>query len=99
MDFSEETHGRNVSTSPSVPLTEERSPLQDYTTMVIFILGTLLYFSGVIGNLITVLIIVFTKRLHSPTYVTIACLAVSDVMASSSRYILFWFIVISSFHG
>jgi hypothetical protein len=97
--FLEETHGNNASTSPSAPLTEELSTLQEYTTGVIFVLGTVLYFSGMIGNLITVLIIVFTKRLHSSTYVTIACLAVSDIMASSSRYILFCFIVINSFHG
>jgi hypothetical protein len=64
-------------------------PLDDLGMRLIFSIGTLLVCLGMIGNIITALVIVKMKRLYSPTYVTIACLAVSDAMAASSRYILF----------
>jgi hypothetical protein len=47
-----------------------------------------------VGNLTTVLVIAAMKSLHSPTYVTIACLAMSDCMASTTRYFRFLLYVI-----
>lgn len=42
---------------------------------------------GFIGNSITVGFIGVSKQLHTPTYVTIGCLAVADVFASVTRYV------------
>jgi hypothetical protein len=73
-------------TSDSVPtLSKQDSPLNDQGTRVLFIVSMLLFCLGLVGNTMTVLIVAI-KRLHSPTYVTIACLAVSDVMAASTRF-------------
>ena len=53
----------------------------------IFVFGTILFIIGFVGNFVTVTFIVRSKTLHSPTYVTICCLAVSDGLSSVSRYI------------
>ena len=53
----------------------------------IFVFGTIVFIIGFIGNFVTVTFIVRSKTLHTPTYVTICCLAVSDGLASVSRYI------------
>ena len=54
----------------------------------IFVFGTILFIIGFVGNFVTVTFIVRSKTLHTPTYVTICCLAVSDGLASVCRYIL-----------
>lgn len=54
----------------------------------IFVFGTILFIIGFVGNFVTVTFIVKSKTLHTPTYVTICCLAVSDGLASVCRYIL-----------
>lgn len=43
---------------------------------------------GFVGNSITVGFIVVSKKLHTPTNVTISCLAASDVLASVTRYVM-----------
>ena len=53
----------------------------------IFVFGTILFIIGFVGNFVTVTFIVKSKTLHTPTYVTICCLAVSDGLSSVSRYI------------
>ncbi|XP_056017043.1 melanocyte-stimulating hormone receptor-like [Ostrea edulis] len=98
----------NVSNSSSSPLDEDSFqdlssfleeflsssekdlPIDDPGTRIV---GTLLFSFGMVGNLITMVVIVVMKRLHSPTYVTIACLALSNCMASSIRYTRFLFYV------
>lgn len=42
---------------------------------------------GSIGNSISVCFVAVSKRLHTPTYVTIGCLTVSDVLASVTQYV------------
>ena len=51
-----------------------------------FILGTIFISVGFVGNFFTVIFIVRSKALHTPTYLTICCLAVADELASISRY-------------
>ena len=51
-----------------------------------FIFGTILISVGFVGNFFTVIFIVRSKALHTPTYLTICCLAVADELASISRY-------------
>ena len=53
----------------------------------IFVFGTILFIIGFVGNFVTVTFIVSSKTLHTPTYVTICCLAVSDGLSSVSRFI------------
>jgi hypothetical protein len=93
--FPEVIHNTTIPNS-SFPLPEEYMyiPLNDFGRRTIFILGTLLFCFGMAGNLITVLVIAAMKSLHSPTYVTIACLAMSDCMASTMRYVRFLLYVV-----
>lgn len=42
---------------------------------------------GSIGNSISVCFVAVSKRLHTPTYVTIGCLAVSDLLVSVTQYV------------
>lgn len=53
----------------------------------IFIFGTIVFIVGVVGNTVTVTFIFGSKTLHTPTYLTICCLAVADELASISRYL------------
>ncbi|XP_052692361.1 melanocyte-stimulating hormone receptor-like [Crassostrea angulata] len=53
----------------------------------IVIAASILFCIGLIGNSITVCFVAVSKRLHTPTYVLIGCLAVSDVLASVTRYV------------
>ncbi|XP_052694949.1 C-C chemokine receptor type 1-like [Crassostrea angulata] len=53
----------------------------------IVIAASILFCIGLIGNSITVCFVAVSKRLHAPTYVLIGCLAVSDVLASVTRYV------------
>ncbi|XP_052691874.1 olfactory receptor 52B6-like [Crassostrea angulata] len=53
----------------------------------VVIAASVLVCIGLIGNSITVCFVAVSKRLHTPTYVLIGCLAVSDVLASVTRYI------------
>ncbi|XP_052692615.1 melanocyte-stimulating hormone receptor-like, partial [Crassostrea angulata] len=53
----------------------------------IVIAASILFCIGLIGNSITVCFVSVSKRLHTPTYVLIGCLAVSDVLASVTRYV------------
>ncbi|XP_052694067.1 olfactory receptor 52B6-like [Crassostrea angulata] len=53
----------------------------------VVIAASILFCIGLIGNSITVCFVAGSKRLHTPTYVLIGCLAVSDVFASVTRYI------------
>jgi hypothetical protein len=66
-------------------LSEHDYPFDDHVTCIIFVVATLLVCLGMAGNAITVLIVVI-KRLYSPTFVTIAWLALSDIMAAITRY-------------
>ncbi|XP_062584763.1 melanocyte-stimulating hormone receptor-like [Saccostrea cucullata] len=54
----------------------------------IFILGTVTFGIGFVGNIITLLVIIYLQRLHTPTYTAIACLSLSDLFALMSRYIM-----------
>lgn len=54
----------------------------------VVIAASVFFCIGFVGNSITVGFIVVSKKLHTPTYVTISCLAASDVLASVSRYVL-----------
>ncbi|XP_052692624.1 olfactory receptor 52B6-like [Crassostrea angulata] len=51
------------------------------------IAASVLFCIGLIGNSITVCFVAVSKRLHTPTYVLIGWLAVSDVLASMTRYV------------
>ncbi|XP_052691534.1 olfactory receptor 52B6-like [Crassostrea angulata] len=53
----------------------------------VVIAASILFCIGLIGNSITVCFVAVSKRLHTPTYVLIGCLAVSDVLASVTRYV------------
>lgn len=53
----------------------------------VVIAASVLVCIGIIGNSITVCFVAVSKRLHTPTYVLIGCLAVSDVLASVTRYV------------
>nr|XP_034320634.1 olfactory receptor 2Z1-like [Crassostrea gigas] len=53
----------------------------------VVIAASVLFCIGLIGNSITVCFVAVSKRLHTPTYVLIGCLAVSDVLASVTRYV------------
>ena len=64
-----------------------QSARNDVNTAV-FVFGTIVFIIGFVGNFVTVTFIVKSKTLHTPTYVTICCLAVSDGLASVCRYIL-----------
>ena len=64
-----------------------QSARNDVNTAV-FVFGTTVFIIGFVGNFVTVTFIVKSKTLHTPTYVTICCLAVSDGLASVCRYIL-----------
>lgn len=44
-------------------------------------------FIGFIGNLTTCLVIIFSRKLHTPTYTAIALLALSDLLALTVRYV------------
>lgn len=58
------------------------------TNYFVLIAASTLICIGFIGNLITMGFIAVSKQLHTPTYVTIGCLAVADVLASVTRYVL-----------
>ncbi|XP_052692599.1 olfactory receptor 2M7-like [Crassostrea angulata] len=53
----------------------------------VVIAASVLVCIGLFGNSITVCFVAVSKRLHTPTYVLIGCLAVSDVLASVTRYV------------
>ncbi|XP_052692368.1 olfactory receptor 51T1-like [Crassostrea angulata] len=53
----------------------------------VVIAASVLFCIGLIGNSITVCFVAVSKRLHTPTYVLIGCLAVSDVLVSVTRYV------------
>ncbi|XP_052692364.1 olfactory receptor 52B6-like [Crassostrea angulata] len=52
----------------------------------VVIAASVFFCIGLIGNSITVCFVAVSKRLHTPTYVLIGCLAVSDVLASVTRF-------------
>lgn len=53
----------------------------------IVIAASILFCIGLIGNSITLCFVAVSKRLHTPTYVLIGCLAVSDLLVSVTRYV------------
>lgn len=53
----------------------------------VVIAASVLFFIGFIGNSITVCFVAVSKPLHTPTYVTIGCLAVSDALVSVTQYV------------
>ncbi|XP_052691530.1 melanocyte-stimulating hormone receptor-like [Crassostrea angulata] len=57
------------------------------TNMHVVIAASILFCIGLIGNSITVCFVAVSKQLHTPTYVTIGCLAVSDVLVSVTQYV------------
>lgn len=67
-------------------LLENTAVVPDCT--VLFVIGTLFLAVGVFGNFVTGTLILTIKTLHTPTFTTIACLAVSDLLSSLSRYLL-----------
>ena len=50
-------------------------------------MGTIFISVGFVGNFFTVIFIVRSKALHTPTYLTICCLAVADELSAISRYL------------
>lgn len=60
--------------------------LENLTFVWRFIAGSVVLFIGVLGNLTTCIVILCTRRLHTPTYTVIAMLALSDFMALSVRF-------------
>lgn len=61
--------------------------LENLTFVWRFIAGSVVLFIGVLGNLTTCIVILCTRRLHTPTYTVIAMLALSDFMALSVRFV------------
>lgn len=55
-------------------------------TYVVIAASTLICFRS-LGNSITVCVVALSKRLHTPTYVTIGCLPVSHVLVSVTQYV------------
>ncbi|XP_052694066.1 CX3C chemokine receptor 1-like [Crassostrea angulata] len=53
----------------------------------VLIAASILFCIGFIGNSVTVCFIGVSKQLHTPTYVTIGCLAMSDVLVSVTQYV------------
>lgn len=53
----------------------------------VVIAASTLFCVGFIGNLFTVSFVAVSKRLHTPTYVIIGCLAVCDVLVSVTQYV------------
>eukprot|EP00105_Crassostrea_gigas_P037616 XP_019921764.1 PREDICTED: CX3C chemokine receptor 1-like [Crassostrea gigas] len=53
----------------------------------VVIAASILFCIGFIGNSFTVCFVIFSKQLHTPTYVMIGCLALSDLLASVTRYV------------
>ncbi|XP_062594261.1 melanocyte-stimulating hormone receptor-like [Saccostrea cucullata] len=65
------------------------SSLTDYHwEKYIFIIGTVTFGIGFVGNIITLLVIIKLPRLHTPTYTAVACLSFSDLFALMTRYIM-----------
>ncbi|XP_052695829.1 olfactory receptor 2M7-like [Crassostrea angulata] len=53
----------------------------------VFIAASVLFCIGFIGNSFTVCFVAVSKQLHTPTYVTIGCLAVTELLVSVTQYV------------
>ena len=87
----------DVSESRPRPRPGSRS-LQCYTCSqtCIFKSIELVYLVGVVANIIVVARVIFDKRLHKPTFVAVACLAISDAVFVTAELIVAFDIVITS---
>lgn len=62
-------------------------PCVNDTKQVLFYISSVIVLIGVFGNSLTIGLIMFEKKFHTPTYVTIACLSCSDMMALTFSYL------------
>ena len=60
---------------------EDAPPFSDYISSAFDVVGVSIFVLGVIGNILTVVVICCSKKLHTPTFTMIACLAVSDTFS------------------
>lgn len=57
------------------------------TEITLLCISTIILVIGVLGNCLTIGIIVFEKKFHTPTYVAIACLSFSDMAALTFSFL------------